>query len=107
MLLSAGGFSAILQSLGLVLSQYKPLPSTNSVSRDVNVHQGKVLLQTLEEADLCQVAPYNVTVLQQQFLPFDHAQAMVFRYRQQQSVNLGSWLVSSCSHFGSFANQNF
>lgn len=31
----------------------------------------------------------------QEFPPYDETKASVFRYRQQQSVNLGSWLVSN------------
>lgn len=40
----------------------------------------------------CNVEKYTAPEIgQQQFPPFDQAKATVFRYRQQQSVNLGSW----------------
>lgn len=40
----------------------------------------------------CNVEPYTAPAIgQQKFPPFDQAKATVFRYRQQQSVNLGSW----------------
>ncbi|EJD05843.1 glycoside hydrolase [Fomitiporia mediterranea MF3/22] len=42
----------------------------------------------------CDVQAYNpAPVLSQTFPPFDLAKANIFRYRQQQSVNLGSWYV--------------
>ena len=38
------------------------------------------------------VYPYDTPDLGEQvFPPFDQAKATVYRYRQQQSVNLGSW----------------
>lgn len=39
----------------------------------------------------CQVAPYTAVVEDTILAPFDPARANIFRYRQQQSVNLGSW----------------
>ena len=40
----------------------------------------------------CFVQPYDpAPVLSQTFPPFDKAKANIFRYRQQQAVNLGSW----------------
>ncbi|KAL5533128.1 EXG3_2 [Sanghuangporus sanghuang] len=42
----------------------------------------------------CLVQPYDPPpVLSQTFPPFDQAKATIFRYRQQQAVNLGSWFV--------------
>ncbi|KAH9901105.1 glycoside hydrolase [Cubamyces lactineus] len=42
----------------------------------------------------CTVYPYGAPDLDEQvFPPFDQAKATVYRYRQQQSVNLGSWFV--------------
>ncbi|CAL1704947.1 unnamed protein product [Somion occarium] len=42
----------------------------------------------------CHVKPYDAPLVgQQDFPPFDEDRATVFRYRQQQSVNLGSWFV--------------
>jgi glucan 1,3-beta-glucosidase len=40
----------------------------------------------------CNVVSYNAPpVLDQEFPPYDRSVANVYRYRQQQSVNLGSW----------------
>ena len=45
--------------------------------------------------DSCSVTPYSPsdTLLLQSFAPYDAEQALIYRYRQQQSVNLGSWFV--------------
>ncbi len=44
----------------------------------------------------CQVDTYNAPAVGMQDFPaFDSEQATVYRYRQQQSVNLGSWCVQS------------
>ena len=46
----------------------------------------------------CEVQPYDPPpVLSQTFPPFDPAKANIFRYRKQQSVNLGSWYAPSSS----------
>jgi hypothetical protein len=44
-------------------------------------------------SDPCHVDPYSVPVDDLTFAPFDSIQANIYRYRQQQSVNLGSWFV--------------
>jgi hypothetical protein len=49
------------------------------------------------DAPACQVAPYNMSVVSMMDTvpaPFDETKANIFRYRQQQSVNLGSWYVA-------------
>lgn len=46
----------------------------------------------ISASDSCDVAPYDpAPVLSQTFPPFDRSKANIFRYRKQQSVNLGSW----------------
>src|SRR6201999_3400683 len=46
----------------------------------------------------CVPEPYSAPpITDQEFPPFDSAKAAIFRYRQQQSVNLGSWSVMNCS----------
>lgn len=46
----------------------------------------------ISASDSCDVAPYDPPpVLSQTFPPFDRSKANIFRYRKQQSVNLGSW----------------
>jgi glucan 1,3-beta-glucosidase len=51
--------------------------------------------QTMKQHDTgmsCHVDPYDVPDIgDQTFAPFDQTEANIFRYRQQQSVNLGSW----------------
>jgi len=39
----------------------------------------------------CYVEPYNAPPIDQDFPPFDPNLASIYRYRQQQGVNLGSW----------------
>ena len=41
----------------------------------------------------CAWEPYNSSIQLESFPPFDKDKANVYRYRQQQSVNLGSWYV--------------
>lgn len=52
-----------------------------------------------QENDACAWQPYVPPPLgYQAFPPFDQTRANVYRYRQQQSVNLGSWYVARLSH---------
>ncbi|OCF42240.1 hypothetical protein I317_03975 [Kwoniella heveanensis CBS 569] len=45
-------------------------------------------------ADSCAVTPYSpAPVTLEPFAPYDASKALIYRYRQQQSVNLGSWFV--------------
>ncbi|KAI0093534.1 glycoside hydrolase [Irpex rosettiformis] len=47
-----------------------------------------------DNSDPCSWEPYDSPPLtNQSFPPFDKYKAIVYRYRQQQSVNLGSWFV--------------
>nr|XP_019010440.1 uncharacterized protein I206_04909 [Kwoniella pini CBS 10737]OCF49221.1 hypothetical protein I206_04909 [Kwoniella pini CBS 10737] len=45
--------------------------------------------------DACSITPYSPPspVLLESFAPYDANKALIYRYRQQQSVNLGSWFV--------------
>lgn len=45
--------------------------------------------------DACAMSPYSPPepVYLESFPPYDANQALIYRYRQQQSVNLGSWFV--------------
>lgn len=48
----------------------------------------------LAPAHACVVKPYeHLHIPTQQFAPYDPTAALVYRYRQQVSVNLGSWFV--------------
>ena len=45
--------------------------------------------------DSCSVTPYTPpsSLVLESFAPYDAQQALIYRYRKQQSVNLGSWFV--------------
>jgi hypothetical protein len=46
------------------------------------------------DSDPCAMSPYTPEpVYLESFAPYDANQALIYRYRQQQSVNLGSWFV--------------
>ncbi|KAJ3493405.1 hypothetical protein NLJ89_g11028 [Agrocybe chaxingu] len=93
---------------------YKPIPGssasaspTNSSSWAGNTTNSQAYLnrrlekytkghpvKTLDAAADCSVGPYDAPpVLDQTFPPYDQTSANVYRYRQQQGVNLGSWFV--------------
>lgn len=101
-------------ALGLTQGTYKPSPdiggslaardvrqpSLEPSTRNINFSGAKFRppnsdshVQKLKARDdRCDVEPYNPPpVDMQEFPPFDQRKATVFRYRQQQSVNLGSW----------------
>ncbi|KAH8117362.1 glycoside hydrolase superfamily [Phellopilus nigrolimitatus] len=103
MLLSADQVAALLKALGLTQSIFKPIPDIvrgltelpligGIFEADKSFAFGNT--QTVDTAVLCNVEPYDPPpVVSQTFPPFDQAKANIFRYRQQQSVNLGSWFV--------------
>ncbi|KAH9857066.1 glycoside hydrolase [Lenzites betulinus] len=111
MVLTAVGFTSILHSLGLMQGTFKPTPST--LQRSHSHSQTKVtspgssnlgsnfqsqgtgsLSATANNPAECSAQPYDALDLGEQlFAPFDQAKANVYRYRQQQSVNLGSWFT--------------
>ncbi|KAG8956119.1 Glucan 1,3-beta-glucosidase 3 [Tulasnella sp. 419] len=89
--------TALLISLGLIQSTFKPSPQF-----DISALQSPVLLQSSNDNNLsnatatnaCSVEPYDSPDVQlQSFPPFNPVKANVYRYRQQQSVNMGSWFV--------------
>ena len=100
-------FSALLQSLNLTAGLFKPTPGPplfsalgNGSSFDplgildnTSVASSDPLGFNTEEN--CNPEPYSAPpIADQEFPPFDSAKAAIFRYRQQQSVNLGSWFVT-------------
>jgi hypothetical protein len=134
-LLSSQQVAALLKSLGLTSSIFKPIPDlvgsltapldgvvsavdglTHSLglpgledlpligsileaedpSKISNPYKSLAVLnqEILAVEDACHVQSYDPPpVLSQTFPAFDKAKANIFRYRQQQSVNLGSWYV--------------
>ena len=85
---------------GLGLPKLEDLPLVGTIleaedpMRITNMYKSLSTTKThvVDSSDPCHVEPYDPPpVLSQTFPPFDSAKANIFRYRQQQSVNLGSW----------------
>jgi len=76
---------------------FKPIHGSSVVSSFLNASQHTFAFphaQTLGNSGSgsCSVDPYDApSVGDQVFSPYDQTTAHVYRYRQQQSVNLGSW----------------
>lgn len=78
-----------LPLIGSILEAENPAASKNLYKSLFTINN-----QLLGASNSCVVEPYDPPpVLSQSFPPFDQAKANIFRYRQQQSVNLGSWFV--------------
>ena len=99
-------FTALLQSLSLTSGLFKPTPAPpllsafgNNSSFDPFGILGNASVASSDPLDLnaqasCSPEPYSAPpITDKEFPPFDSAKATIFRYRQQQSVNLGSWSV--------------
>ena len=95
-LADASGFVGGIQALS-------PTSNTSSlnISSSIASHNNSHTLSSHSAASIqrreytCSDAQYNSPdVGYQKFSPYDQTKATVFRYRQQQSVNLGSWSVS-------------
>jgi len=99
-------FSTLLQSLNLTTGSFKPTPAPALLSAlgngslfdpfgifaNTSIASSDPLAFNVQ--DNCSPQPYSAPpITDQEFPPFDSAKAAIFRYRQQQSVNLGSWLV--------------
>lgn len=123
MQLTPGAFAALLQTLNLTEGLFKPEPTPalldvkqsigadlSSLSHDLvqpeaaGFHPGEplILASAGDDGDVyaqnnpCNVQPYDAPPVDlQTFPPFDQSKASVYRYRRQQSVNLGSWYVAS------------
>ncbi|KAF8894654.1 glycoside hydrolase superfamily [Infundibulicybe gibba] len=84
---------ALLYTLGLVQGSYKPSPSV-LISRNTTLPLNALDASYTENSTECTVVPYlSPPVYVPAFPSFDPAAAQVYRYRRQQSVNLGSWFV--------------
>ena len=102
MKLSAGTFTTLLQTLRLTQGVYKPGqpgPLTHSRTLAGNLSSPYSPYTPVDNsegqdasASSCSPVPYDPPSQGEvAFPPFDEAKAVVYRYRQQQSVNLGSW----------------
>jgi hypothetical protein len=105
-------FSAFLQSLNLTAGLFKPTPGPpllSTLGNGSSFNPFGVLDNTsiassdpldFNAQENCSPEPYSAPPFDnQEFSPFDSAKAAIFRYRQQQSVNLGSWLVTELWSF--------
>ncbi|KAG9313350.1 glycoside hydrolase superfamily [Chiua virens] len=115
-------FVTLLRALSVVEGSYKPSPISNllannstantlgygnlynpgfsSALADTAFNASGVSLSSLSSSGgintstQCSVVPYNPPpLLNQAFWSFDSTAAAAYRYRRQQSVNLGSWFV--------------
>ncbi|KAF7793112.1 hypothetical protein EIP86_004220 [Pleurotus ostreatoroseus] len=121
MQLTPGAFGALLQTLNLTQGRYKPEPTLALLDVKQGIGADSVANLTLShdivqpeaagflpgeplvlssagdvyaQTNPCNVPTYNAPPVDlQTFPPFDQAKANVYRYRRQQSVNLGSWFV--------------
>ncbi|EIW60057.1 glycoside hydrolase [Trametes versicolor FP-101664 SS1] len=119
MVLTATAFTSLLHSLGLMQGISKPIrgplaaapapaqnkvavssgPSPNSnLGTNYQVHApgnlSNIGTSAIKASTACDAPDYDARDWgEQRFAPFDQAKANVYRYRQQQSVNLGSWFT--------------
>ena len=112
MVFSSGNFTLLLQTMGLVQGIRRPTPSHSTSTPPAKgakapvswVHsqfagtdsqspgQDLPSVHINSQSGDCSVQPYEGPDLSAlAFAPFERSKATVFRYRQQQSVNLGSW----------------
>ena len=104
MLNTPGGFRALICALGLLQGSIKPSralsaalipePTPHLSARVPSIGAVSYAKHLNSKDDSCYVAPYDSPPVDLQAFPsFDQAKATVYRYRQQQSVNMGSWYV--------------
>ena len=105
-------FTALLKALQLTPGFSKPAPgssysfvnhstpllvepaSTPPAIVSTSLPVGHTLLDSRSaQGGSCYVQPYVASSIAVVFPPFDRDQATIMRYRQQQSVNMGSWYV--------------
>lgn len=115
-MVNALGFAALLATLGMrpVLRNTSPgqdlvLLSSNSNAASMimksQYDQGGDLSSAQEPSDTpstenndCDLASYvALPIAHQEFEPFMEEKATVYRYRRQQSVNMGSWYALAIS----------
>jgi len=90
-------------------AHFQSLPSVDSQNLEPRYPTNEGVQLSLKDRDsFCDVEPYDpMPITDQTFPAFDKNVANVFRYRQQQAVNLGSWLAfhSSLAHLVSMTMQ--
>ena len=95
-MLNAASFTAFLAALSLAPAGLKPEPisvaAPPSVANNLIQSTKTDLPSTLLPE--CAVTPYLPALIPPPSMPpYDRKRANLYRYRQQQSVNLGSWYV--------------
>jgi glucan 1,3-beta-glucosidase len=109
MVYSSAAFTALLKTLQLTQGLFKPVPgaTVNNSTLDepastpiaivsASLPVGHTLLDGRSPQDSpCYVEPYTTPLTTETVAPFDQDMATIMRYRQQQSVNLGSWYVGT------------
>lgn len=82
---SVANFTTLLASLSLAPALERPDSGvTGSPSPQSFIQTGSI--------NACSVDPYpSISPAPPEFAPFDSKLASIYRYRQQQAVNLGSW----------------
>ncbi|KAG6811324.1 hypothetical protein H0H92_007988 [Tricholoma furcatifolium] len=112
MIFNATSLSTFLYHLSLTQGTYKPIPATDSSGLSIfntpssyaaqGPPKAQILLGSPQESpplpkaseNNCHVEPYSAPPVEKQtFSPYDSELAKIYQYRQQQSVNLGSWFV--------------
>lgn len=84
---SVANFTTLLASLSLAPALERP---DTGVAGSPNTQS---FIQT-GSSDACSIEPYpSIPLVPPEFAPFDSKLASIYRYRQQQAVNLGSWWV--------------
>ncbi|WRT70121.1 uncharacterized protein IL334_007115 [Kwoniella shivajii] len=70
--------------------------TTTTITSDNSTSSGgDVVSAQSSDTSSCSITPYSPPspVVLEGFAPYDANKALIYRYRQQQSVNLGSWFV--------------
>lgn len=103
-----GAINETTAVLGLPLPNVKGIPLLGSL-QDQDGHEKPAIVKSYAKVKAmntdntaCHVSPYDASLDDIVTAPFDSAKANVFRYRQQQAVNLGSWYVYSGVYTCSF-----
>jgi hypothetical protein len=88
--------TSVLQALNRTLQTFNSSLPANITATDLSAVLTALISGTFAASgvDCGNIPDYNAPdVVVEPFAPYDAAKALIFRYRQQQSVNLGSWFV--------------
>lgn len=87
--------TTFIQALNITLDAYNITLPVNVTSTDLSTTLASFSATNfLDTTGSCDIEPYQPgDMVLEKFEPFDPGKALVYRYRQQQSVNLGTWFV--------------